>query len=175
MHSQHQSTSSNISMSAHRQQQHSSRSAPYPAPHHHHPHTHNEVSKFDDGLLSGPGISNARRKNSRQPPPPDEASFLPSNDRNEWYYPVARHPGAGEESEDELDGAVSGERSEEALQASRSGQGNWGNKFVKGSRWMRRGKIVAWGPHKPDWDVSLAIRSLYMSSRSQSCPTVMSI
>lgn len=76
-------------------------------------------------------------------------SFLPSNDRNEWYYPAARQP--AEEIEEIID---DDDRSEEALLASRSGQGNWGNKLVKGSRWMRRGKIVAWGPRKSDWDVS---------------------
>lgn len=76
-------------------------------------------------------------------------SFLPSNDRNEWYYPAARHLA---DITDDVDG---GGRSEEALLASRSGQGNWGNKLVKDSRWMRRGKIVAWGPTKSDWDVRL--------------------
>lgn len=74
-------------------------------------------------------------------------SFLPSNDRNEWYYPVARH------SVDVINDCAGDDRSEEALLASRSGQGNWGNKLVKGSRWMRRGKIVAWGPTTSDWDV----------------------
>lgn len=32
--------------------------------------------------------------------------------------------------------------------------GNWGNKHAHGSRWVRRGKIVAWGPAKAEWDVS---------------------
>lgn len=75
------------------------------------------------------------------------SSFLPSNDRNEWYYPAAQRP------PQPLDDDVEDDRDEEALQASRSGQGNWGNKLVKGSRWMRKGKIVAWGPTKADWDV----------------------
>lgn len=151
-------------MSVHRQQQHSSRSAPYPTSHHH-PHSHHEVSTFDDGPTSAPSTStHTRRRNSRQPPQPDEASFLPSNDRNEWYYPTARPLAPGEDSEDDMDdsGLGGSERSEEALQMSRSGQGNWGHKLVKGSRWMRRGKIIAWGPHKADWDVCNFCR--YLSS-----------
>lgn len=32
-------------------------------------------------------------------------------------------------------------------------QGNWGHKNVKGSRWIRRGKITAWGPEMEDWEV----------------------
>lgn len=32
-------------------------------------------------------------------------------------------------------------------------RGNWGNKAMKGSRWVRRGKAVAWGPSKGEWEV----------------------
>ena len=162
-------------MSGHRHQ-HSSRSVPYPTTHHHHPHVHSrerEASAFEEGLKE---VHN-RRRSSRQPVPDeskfvmfpslklynrlkklilmlsspfvmfDMCSFLPSNDRNEWYYPAARH------SADVTDDVADEDRSEEALLAHRSGQGNWGHKLVKGSRWMRRGKIVAWGPAKSDWDV----------------------
>ena len=31
--------------------------------------------------------------------------------------------------------------------------GNWGKKTLKGSRWVRRGKAVAWGPSKVEWEV----------------------
>lgn len=31
--------------------------------------------------------------------------------------------------------------------------GNWGKKAMKGSRWVRRGKAVAWGPSKGEWEV----------------------
>ena len=31
--------------------------------------------------------------------------------------------------------------------------GNWGKKAIKGSRWVRRGKAVAWGPSKGEWEV----------------------
>lgn len=32
-------------------------------------------------------------------------------------------------------------------------QGNWGYKNAKGGRWIRRGKITAWGPEMEDWEV----------------------
>lgn len=31
--------------------------------------------------------------------------------------------------------------------------GNWGKKLTKGARWVRRGKIAAWGPGMDDWEV----------------------
>lgn len=168
-------------MSSHRHQ-HSSRSVPYPTTHHHHPHVHSrerEASTFEEG----PKEVHNRRRNSRQPVPDESkfvmllslklynrlkklilfvfhhlscliCSFLPSNDRNEWYYPAARH------SAEVTDDVADEDRNEESLLASRSGQGNWGHKLVKGSRWMRRGKIVAWGPAKSDWDVRPMIFSL---------------
>ncbi|KAG8998808.1 hypothetical protein FRB90_012230, partial [Tulasnella sp. 427] len=31
--------------------------------------------------------------------------------------------------------------------------GNWGNKHVKGARWVRRGKITPWGSGKAEWEM----------------------
>ena len=64
---------------------------------------------------------------------------VPSNDRNNWYYPALLRPDAEEEDEDELAIGVSG--------------GNWGNKHVHGARWIRRGKKAAWGPGRDAWEV----------------------
>ena len=61
---------------------------------------------------------------------------LPSNDTNAWYYPS---PGYNSEEDDdvELSGAV----------------GNWGRKMLGSSRWVRKGKLAAWGPATEDWEV----------------------
>lgn len=62
---------------------------------------------------------------------------LPSNDRNDWYYPSVTAPDSDEET----------------LQIGVKG-GNWGKKTAKGARWIRRGKKVAWGPARDEWEVS---------------------
>lgn len=60
---------------------------------------------------------------------------LPLSDRNAWYYPSNGH-----DSDEEELGVGSRE-------------GNWGHKTAKGARWVRRGKITAWGPEMDDWEV----------------------
>ena len=67
------------------------------------------------------------------------SSLLVLNDHNAWYY-----PSQGFSSDDE-DLAVS------------IVGGNWGNKTRKGSRWVRKGKMAAWGPGMDEWEVSLFI------------------
>jgi hypothetical protein len=59
--------------------------------------------------------------------------MLPLSDHNIWYYPSHGH-----------------ESDEEELNVSSAG-GNWGNKATRGARWVRRGKIAAWGPGIDDW------------------------
>ena len=63
-------------------------------------------------------------------------SAIPLNDQNAWYYPSQGH----DDSEDEL------------LDVGTKG-GNWGKKTSRGSRWVRRGKIVPWGPGMDEWEV----------------------
>lgn len=62
---------------------------------------------------------------------------LPSGDHNAWYY-----PSHGYDSE------------EETLNVSSQG-GNWGKKTMKDARWVRKGKLAAWGPGMEDWQVRL--------------------
>jgi hypothetical protein len=76
---------------------------------------------------------------------PHAHSLAPSTDNNEWYYPAPPRP-SSELDEDEL------EEEENSLPAGLR-KGNWGNKLVRGSRWVRRGKIVNWGPGKNEWEV----------------------
>jgi len=60
--------------------------------------------------------------------------MLPLGDQNTWYYPSQGH----ESDDDLLSVGVNG--------------GNWGKKSVKGARWVRRGKMTAWGPGMEDWE-----------------------
>ena len=62
---------------------------------------------------------------------------LPSNDSNSWYYPAAGH--------------VSDENDMPIFTSS----GNWGRKTTRGARWVRKGKLAAWGPGIEDWEVCL--------------------
>lgn len=57
-------------------------------------------------------------------------------DAIDWYYPAQA---ASDSDEAELHAGVKG--------------GNWGKKSMKGARWVRRGKKVAWSPDKGDWEV----------------------
>ena len=61
--------------------------------------------------------------------------LLALSDQNIWYYPMHGH----DSDEEELPVALP--------------QGNWGHKNAKGGRWVRRGKITAWGPEMEDWEV----------------------
>ena len=60
----------------------------------------------------------------------------PLGDPNSWYY-----PSQGYSSDEDEDDSL--------LQNS-----NWGQKTTKGARWMRRGKMTAWGPGMDEWEVS---------------------
>lgn len=33
--------------------------------------------------------------------------------------------------------------------------GNWGRKRIGDARWVRKGKMAAWGPNYEEWEVSL--------------------
>lgn len=61
--------------------------------------------------------------------------LLPLSDRNAWYYPSLGH----DSDEEELGVGLP--------------EGNWGHKNTKGARWVRRGKMTAWGPEMEDWEV----------------------
>ena len=61
--------------------------------------------------------------------------MLPLNDNNAWYYPAP------------------GFQSDEEELAACGGRGNWGKKLRKGARWVRTGKMVAWGSSMDDWEV----------------------
>ncbi|KAH8120572.1 hypothetical protein DFH11DRAFT_1560811 [Phellopilus nigrolimitatus] len=54
--------------------------------------------------------------------------------------------------------------------------GNWGKKATKSARWVRRGKAVAWGPRKVEWEAEerarKRVRQLMRPSRSPSPPTL---
>ncbi|KZT19389.1 hypothetical protein NEOLEDRAFT_1102312 [Neolentinus lepideus HHB14362 ss-1] len=75
---------------------------------------------------------------------------VPSNDHNSWYFPCHGY----DSDEEERVSSV---------------QGNWGLKHTKNSRWMRRGKMVAWGPGMDDWEAEERARKRvkYMLSRTQ--------
>jgi len=66
----------------------------------------------------------------------DDLPLLPLGDQNSWYYPSHGY-----------------DSTEEDLHVG-SEVGNWGNKTIKGARWVRRGKITPWGPGMDDWEAS---------------------
>lgn len=59
----------------------------------------------------------------------------PTRDNNSWYHPSLE--GASSDEEDSIDVA----------------KGNWGRKTAKGARWLRKGKLAAWGPGMEEWEV----------------------
>ena len=63
------------------------------------------------------------------------SSMLPLSDDNAWYYPSHGH-----HSEDEGYPVY-------------TEYGNWGKKNSREARWIRRGKMTAWGPGMDDWEV----------------------
>lgn len=63
---------------------------------------------------------------------------LPSNDTNAWYYPSH---GYHSDEDDDIHSSTA--------------VGNWGRKTMKDARWVRGGKIAAWGPDFEDWEVRL--------------------
>lgn len=62
---------------------------------------------------------------------------LPSNDNDAWYY-----PSYGFEPNDE-------DLPQPAF------RGNWGIKTHNEAKWVRKGKMTAWGPWMEDWEVRL--------------------
>ena len=73
--------------------------------------------------------------------------LLSLSDQNIWYYPMHGH----DSDEEELPVALP--------------QGNWGYKNAKGGRWVRQGKITAWGPEMEDWEVRLICTLITYSIR----------
>jgi hypothetical protein len=65
--------------------------------------------------------------------------ILPSGDRNEWYYPSRPY----DSDDDELQAGTP--------------MGNWGRKHLKSARFVRKGKMAAWGPGREEYDVRLII------------------
>lgn len=59
----------------------------------------------------------------------------PTKDSNSWYHP-----------------SLEGESGDEAEPIDVA-KGNWGRKAVKGARWLRKGKLAAWGPGMEEWEV----------------------
>ncbi|PCH33393.1 hypothetical protein WOLCODRAFT_93417 [Wolfiporia cocos MD-104 SS10] len=59
---------------------------------------------------------------------------LPSFDKNAWYYPSHGY----DDTDDDIHHT--------------SVKGNWGRKTVHDARWVRKGKLSAWGPGVEDWE-----------------------
>ncbi|EKM60852.1 uncharacterized protein PHACADRAFT_133695 [Phanerochaete carnosa HHB-10118-sp] len=62
---------------------------------------------------------------------------LPSNDAMPWYYPSH---GTDFENEDNTANYT-------------AVAGNWGRKRVGDARWVRKGKMAAWGPNYEEWEI----------------------
>ncbi|KAF8226104.1 hypothetical protein L208DRAFT_1425248 [Tricholoma matsutake] len=89
----------------------------------------------------------------------DDLPLLPLSDQNSWYYPSHGYSSA------DKDLRVGSE------------VGNWGEKTVKGARWLRRGKITLWGPGMDDWEAEERARKrvrllLPQPRRSMSPPSL---
>ncbi|OBZ78954.1 hypothetical protein A0H81_00510 [Grifola frondosa] len=77
----------------------------------------------------------------RGPPPVDDGRYedpsflsLSSNDMDTWYYPSHGYDSDADNISSSLE------------------KGNWGTKDVKDAKWVRRGKMTAWGPAYEDWE-----------------------
>lgn len=64
---------------------------------------------------------------------------LPFNDSNSWYYPTNGYDTNADGDDVRYNTA----------------SGNWGMKNKRDSRWMRKGKIAAWGPGIEEWEVGI--------------------
>ncbi|KAI9462361.1 hypothetical protein BJY52DRAFT_1221991 [Lactarius psammicola] len=88
----------------------------------------------------------------------DNLNFpTPTKDSNSWYHPSLEGTSGDEE---EITDVV---------------KGNWGRKAAKGARWLRKGKLAAWGPGMEEWEADerarKRIRSLLpLDNRSPSPP-----
>ncbi|KAI0304691.1 hypothetical protein BC826DRAFT_977743 [Russula brevipes] len=80
-------------------------------------------------------------------------------DSNSWYHPS-------------LEG-VSGDEEEPVDVA----KGNWGRKTAKGARWLRKGKLAAWGPGMEEWEADerarKRVRSLLPPDNGSPSPPVL--
>ncbi|KAJ7597614.1 hypothetical protein C8J56DRAFT_818262 [Mycena floridula] len=90
---------------------------------------------------------------------PSKSTIVPMSDKNSWYYPAYGY----DSDEDET-----------PLHPHR---GNWGKKDLRGARWVRRGKITAWGPTMDDWEAEERARKrvkllMPQPRRSPSPPTL---
>ena len=66
---------------------------------------------------------------------------LPSNDSDAYYY-----PSNGYDLDDDI--------------PSPPFRGNWGRKMFNEAKWVRKGKMTAWGPSMEDWEVRIFHKSL---------------
>ncbi|KAF8640517.1 hypothetical protein AX17_000179 [Amanita inopinata Kibby_2008] len=110
-------------------------------------------TEYDDWTFA------SKRRNVGEEQSLDELPPLPLGDFNSWYY-----PSHGSASDDE-EGYVGRRR------------GNWGNKSTRGARWVRRGKLAAWGPAMEEWEAEERARKrikllLPQERRSPSPPTL---
>ena len=81
---------------------------------------------------------------SKQPQITYALSFrVPIADENIWYYPRL---GDSDDDDNEEQDPVGPSLS------------NWGKKHERGTRFMRHGKLAAWGPGLEDWEVRLFSR-----------------
>ena len=71
----------------------------------------------------------------------------PTKDSNSWYHPSLE--GASGDEEEPTDVV----------------KGNWGRKTTKGARWLRKGKLAAWGPGMEEWEVCIDVFSSEMVSK----------
>ncbi|TFK41340.1 hypothetical protein BDQ12DRAFT_679292 [Crucibulum laeve] len=104
-------------------------------------------------------VNGQKRRANQYETPNGDVPILPLGDPNSWYY-----PSNGYESEEE-----------ELCVGAR--EGNWGNKAIKDARWVRRGKIAAWGPGMDEWEAEERARKrvkllLPQERRSPSPPTL---
>ncbi|KAF5337091.1 hypothetical protein D9611_003195 [Ephemerocybe angulata] len=107
------------------------------------------------------GSSHSQKRRATMPEEPTfNPNVPPLGDPNSWYYPSQ----GCDSDEDDACGPP--------LQS-----GNWGRKTTKGSRWMRRGKMTAWGPGMDEWEAEERARKriklmLPQTSRSPSPPCI---
>ncbi|KII93398.1 hypothetical protein PLICRDRAFT_35598 [Plicaturopsis crispa FD-325 SS-3] len=105
------------------------------------------------------GPSNAQKRPAATQNEDNEYVTLPVADPNAWYYPSQ--------------GYIS---DEEPLNPSTK-NGNWGKKMTRDARWVRKGKMVAWGPGMEDWQAEERARKrlkllLPATRRSPSPPSL---
>ena len=131
-------------MAASSQPQGSSLSRPSTA-HQHNPQFVNGIKRaphpYEDGRYEDPRylsvmLSFARLENILIANPASLVS-LPSNDNNAWYYPSHGYESEVEDDDPNYSTVT----------------GNWGRKSTRHARWIRKGKMIAWGPGMEEWEV----------------------